>query len=70
MEPINELTIEELEKVAGGSWTYETLTDEEKEEYNAIGHMIKEAKGSSSMTVKAANLWLEFKDGMNAKYGN
>ena len=40
MEPINELTIEELEKVAGGSWTFETLTDEEKEEYNAIGHMI------------------------------
>ena len=63
------LNMEDLEMVTGGIWNFDTLTEEEQAEYDALNLECMEAVNLGYsleyMMVKIQN----FNERMNAKYG-
>ncbi len=63
------LNMEDLEMVSGGTWTIDTISEEERAEYDALNLECMEAVNLGYsleyMMVKIQN----FNERMNAKYG-
>ena len=63
------LNMEELEMVTGGKWTPDTLNEEERAEWEDIGHQFALIGDSLSAAKAAWARYSDFKARMDAKYG-